>query len=661
MPELKPCRNPRPAECGAQDRRKGDPVLVHRAKGFFVTIRGKILLAFLALAAITGLLGAYAVGSVVQSGRLVVQTYDRPLMAISYARLAQADFTGIRLALERRGTARTEAERHEQDVRMDDLARAVCEDLAVAEERSSSPRATEAGRVALTAFESWDRLRRDILPAGASPELQAALHEQAEKVLESLDTLGEITADDGFRDRERALASIDRYRVISTVAALSALVLGLLTAITLARHMVHPIAIASRAASRIAAGELDVEIVPAGRDELGQLLTSMMVMRDNIRAMMEREVSARRSAQSRLVSAIESSHDGVALVDADHRVLIANSQMAAFFPGCETGLAAGARLPAEIEPAMGQPTQEMRLADGRWLRLSRSTTPNGGWVLIASDITLLKDREERLRAARDEAQAANRAKTDFLTNMSHELRTPLSAVIGFSEMIVQETFGPVGRPQYREFAADILHSGRHLLEVITDILDIAKAQSGTIPLRLRPVRPQSVIRDAVRIVRSRADTGGIRLDVSLDDTLPTLTADPVRLRQVLINLLSNAIKFTPRAGAVTARAEAFGTGVLITVRDTGIGMAKQDIPRVLEPFVQVDSSLNRRHGGTGLGLPLSKLFVEMHGGLISIDSEPGQGTTVRVFLPTGGPSAGPPPSMLGQARSSATAPLQIAI
>ncbi len=637
------------------------------AKGFFVTIRGKILLAFMALAAITSLLGLYAVCSVVGAGRLVVQTYDKPLMAISYARLAQVDFTAMRLALERRAAALDEGIRHEQDVRLDELAASVHDDLTVARERSSSARGTEAGRLALRHFDAWDRLRRTLteqeLPAVAPP----TLHSEADKVLETLDTLNEIAADDGFRDRERALGSIERYRRISISAAVLALFMGLLVAIMLVRRMVHPIAIASRAAGRIAAGELDVDIAPAGRDELGQLLSSMMVMRDNIRAMVEKEVSARRSAQSRLVDALESSHDGFALIDSDRRIVVVNSQMAVFFPDCADGLGAGAALPAEIEPAMAEATQEMQLADSRWVRTSRSATPNGGWVLIATDITLLKDREATLRAARDEAEAANRAKTDFLTNMSHELRTPLSAVIGFSELIAHETLGPVGKPQYRDFAADILHSGRHLLDVITDILDIAKAQSGNIALRLRPVRVQAVMRDAVRIVRNRADAVGIDLDVEMDDRLPPLTADAVRLRQVLLNLLSNAIKFTPRGGTVSIRAEQRGTGVVLSVRDTGIGMAKHDIPRALEPFVQVDTSLNRRCGGTGLGLPLSNLFVELHGGHLTIDSAPGLGTTVRVFLPGNGPAGVAPAvaprgtSLRAMERLPAPVPMPVAV
>lgn len=615
----------------------------HRwTNGFFITIRGKILLAFLVVALCTSMLGSYAVRSVVESGRLVVHTFDQPLMAISYARLAQVDFNALRLALERRAVAATDSLRREQDAQMDDISSNITGDLEVAFERSSSPRAIESGRAARANFDQWNRLRHEVTGREAAPSVALELHQQSERVLEALDTLGEITAGDGFRDRERAIASIHRYRKISTFASVTALLLGLLTAIMLARNMVQPIATASRAASRIAAGELDVDIEPAGRDELGQLLSSMMVMRDNIRAMMEREVNARRSAQSRLVTAIESSQDGFALIDPEGRVLIANSQMAAFFPGCASGLAEGAPLPAELEPAMAQPTLEMALADGRWLRLSRSPTPEGGWVLIASDISLLKERELVLRVARDQAEAASKAKTDFLANVSHELRTPLSAVIGFSQMIVEEAVGPVGKPQYRDFASDILHSGRHLLDVITDILDIAKAQAGAIALRLRPVRPHVVMRDAVRIVRNSAEAGQVNLHAHITDDLPSLIGDPVRLRQVLLNLLSNAIKFTPPGGTVTLRAEAQQDGMLITVSDTGVGMSQQDIPRALEPFVQVDASLSRRHGGTGLGLPLSKMFVELHGGRLTIESEPGVGTAVTILLPfKGPPSSGP--------------------
>jgi signal transduction histidine kinase len=402
----------------------------------------------------------------------------------------------------------------------------------------------------------------------------------------------------------------------------------------LARHMVVPIAVASRAAGRIAAGDLDVEIVSESNDELGQLLTTMASMCGNLRNMMQREIKARRLAQGTLVNAIEGLNEGVALVGADGCVLLANAQLVQFFPEHAVAFADGWALPAEIDAALARPTGETKLADGRWLRLTRSVRAEGGFVLIASDITLLKEREVQLCAAKEQAEAANQAKTQFVTNMSHELRTPLTAIIGFSEIIASESLGPVAQPKYREFADDILHSGRHLLDVINDMLDIAKLQSGKTELRLQCVPSRGMIDGAVRIVRRKAEQAGIALEVDMPRDLPAIQADHVRLRQVLLNLLSNAIKFTQEGGTVSVRAEPCETGLAITVRDNGIGMAPEDIPRALQPFVQVDSSLSRRHGGTGLGLPLSKLFVDLHGGTFEMESEPGKGTTVRIVLPT---------------------------
>jgi signal transduction histidine kinase len=597
------------------------------SRQFFLTIRGKIMLAFTVLAMITGALGLYAVRSVVESGRLVVRTYDKPLMAISYARLAQADFNALELAIER--LAREPGAKDVSEARIAELDRAVKADLGVAEERSATLTSAAAGQTALQAFDVW-RATRDTPP---SPGQREALREQTARVLESLDLLGELTSDDGFRDRERSLALIERYRKLSILATIEVLLIGCLVALTLARKMVTPIAAASYAAGRIAAGELDTDIRPGGKDEMGRLLASMMVMRDNIRAMMDREIAARRSAQSQLADAIEGARTGVALIGPDGRVQIANSRIRQFFPGRRTAFTAGERVPAEIDEAMANPTGEMRLEDGRWIRLSHSPSKEGGMVLIASDISFLKEREEALRDARDEAEAANRAKTDFLTNMSHELRTPLSAVIGFSEMIVKETFGPVGQQQYKEFADDILHAGRHLMEVITDILDIAKAQSGTIELQKRAVRPEAVMRAAVRIVHEKARDSDITLVTHIGDHLPTVEADTVRLRQVLLNLLSNAIKFTSSGGTINADVYRVPEGVALRVRDTGAGMAPEDIPRALQPFIQVDTSLARRHGGTGLGLPLTKIFVELHGGRLEIESTLNIGTTVTVILP----------------------------
>ena len=215
--------------------------------------------------------------------------------------------------------------------------------------------------------------------------------------------------------------------------------------------------------------------------------------------------------------------------------------------------------------------------------------------------------------AQDGASNAYRIGTDFLTTMSHELRTPLSAVIGFSEMIAKETFGPVGQPQYKAFADDILDSGRHLMAIVTDILDMARAQSGTIDLCKRTIRPETVIEDAARTMRDKALEGGLTLTTCLAVDLPAIAADAARLRQILLNLLSNAIRFTPAGGSVSveayplvapdAVADAPGDDpreagwIAIRIRDTGIGMAPADIPRAQLPFTQADSSLSRSHGG----------------------------------------------------------------
>ena len=275
----------------------------------------------------------------------------------------------------------------------------------------------------------------------------------------------------------------------------------------------------------------------------------------------------------------------------------------------------------------------MALGDGQWLRLTRSPTADGGHVVLVSDITSMKDRERVLREAKEEAELASRSKSEFLANMSHELRTPLNAVIGFSEVMAHELFGPLGQTKYKEYVNDILRSGRHLLDVINDILDIAKLQSGKAELNRRPTRLGDVIEDAMRMIGTQAKAAGIELACTIDPDIPEIEADSTRLRQLLLNLLSNAVKFTPPGGKVAVVAGPCAEGVRFAVSDTGIGMAAKDIPKALEPFSQIDSSMTRKYGGTGLGLPLSKLFAELHGGRLAIESEPGRGTTVTVILP----------------------------
>jgi signal transduction histidine kinase/HAMP domain-containing protein len=604
-------------------------ILRRRLNSARSTIRFKIFLAFSILAATTGALGLYAIGSVDESGQLVVATYDKPLMSTSYARLALSNFMAMELSLSSSATARADEGRS-----LDELADEVAQDLSVAEERASSRKAAGLARHTAEAVAEWHQL----VGQRANPAMRFAIEEHSRQIIADFDSLVEVTAEDGFRERERALSTIHFYRWLVLGATILVLVLGGGVAIVLSRRMIHPIAVASDAARRIAAGELDVEIAQAAEDELGQLLRSMAIMRDNIRAMVEREIAARRSAQAALVSAIEGCEEGVVLLDADGRILTANSQLTRFFPEGPS-FVAGEGLPIALIEAFTESRHELEVAGGRWLRLSRSATNDGGYVIIASDITALKEREAALKQAKEDAEAANNAKSQFLANMSHELRTPLNAVIGFSEIIAGEMMGPVGQAKYKEFANDILTSGRHLLELINDVLDCAKLQSGKMALRLEPTSIGDVVDAAVRMVHNEAESAGIRLTCQIDPDIGPITADPIRLRQVLLNLLSNSIKFTPAHGLIAVTVWQSGEIVRVAVSDTGIGMASADIPKALEPFTQIEESLARKHGGTGLGLALTKMLVESHGGTLTIESTRGVGTTVSFTLPAPGAAA----------------------
>ena len=240
---------------------------------------------------------------------------------------------------------------------------------------------------------------------------------------------------------------------------------------------------------------------------------------------------------------------------------------------------------------------------------------------------------DTLRKARDNADEANRAKTRFLANMSHELRTPLNAIIGFSDIMRSEIFGPVGAPKYKQYVSDINRSGSHLLQLINDILDVAKIEVGAQPLNEAVIDLAGTLKQCGQLVEPQARAAGVSLAVDASGRLPALRADPTRFRQIVLNLLSNAIKFTPAGGKVgLSAATEPGGRLLVQVRDTGIGMKPEDVPRALQPFVQLDSA-PRGDPGTGLGLALVKTLAEAHGGTIGIESEPGKGTTVSVRLP----------------------------
>jgi len=296
----------------------------------------------------------------------------------------------------------------------------------------------------------------------------------------------------------------------------------------------------------------------------------------------------------------------------------------------------------EATQAMRSHEFEYRMiaADGgiRWLRdLVTVHSEHGRPVRLQGimvDITEQKEIEEQLRAAKEQAELGNRAKSEFLANMSHELRTPLNAIIGFSQMMREEVLGPIGVSRYKGYVDDIHISGNHLLELINDILDLSKVEAGKLELIEEDIDVCRVVSACLTLVRERAGEAGVVLDKRLPDRLPRLHADERKLKQVLLNLLSNAIKFTPKGGRVMLRVHADpGEGFVFTVDDTGIGIASEDMPKVLAPFGQVDSALSRKYEGTGLGLPLTKALIELHGGSLDLESTLGAGTTITARFP----------------------------
>ena len=276
----------------------------------------------------------------------------------------------------------------------------------------------------------------------------------------------------------------------------------------------------------------------------------------------------------------------------------------------------------------------IQLRDGRSLEFLRQPVDGGGVVATYLDVTKRMETEEELRHAMEAAEAANRAKTHFLANMSHELRTPLNSIIGFAEVIHDELYGKLEIENYKTFAMDIRDSGRHLLNIINDILELSKRETGQRDLVPENVDIAQSVVAAIRLVQHRAEQSGLTLENRIDEATPHILSEDKLVRQMIINLLSNAVKFTPKGGKISVYSKPYGEdGMQIVVEDTGIGMAAEDIPIAMEPFAQVDSDLSRKFEGTGLGLPLVNSIMKMHGGQLNLESEPNVGTKAKLEFP----------------------------
>jgi two-component system cell cycle sensor histidine kinase PleC len=392
-------------------------------------------------------------------------------------------------------------------------------------------------------------------------------------------------------------------------------------------------------------------------------------------------------ADLRLRDAIETIPEAFVLWDAGDRLVLCNSHFqrlhklpdSAVTPGTsyETVIEVGSmpevrsRLHENGSHRPGARTFEAQLEDGSWLHISERRTKDGGYVSVGTDITRIKEHEQklidndlRLRATvidlkrsqtelerqaleladlaekysqeKTRAEEANQTKSKFLANMSHELRTPLNAIIGFSEIMESGMFGTLGSEKYQEYCHDILTSGHYLLEVINDILDMSKIEAGRMKLDLEPLDLSKTLAESLRVVSGRAEDKNLVVDAEIEGTI-SVVADRRAIKQIIVNLLSNAVKFTPDGGKVVVRTRLLSDSIVLMIADTGIGIAPQSLARLGRPFEQVESQLTKTYHGSGLGLAIARSLTNLHGGSMRLRSKLGTGTIVCVSLPRGAP------------------------
>ncbi|MBD9371548.1 PAS domain-containing protein [Rhizobium sp. ARZ01] len=390
-------------------------------------------------------------------------------------------------------------------------------------------------------------------------------------------------------------------------------------------------------------------------------------------------------ADQRLAVAIECTSEAFVLWDKDDRLVMCNAHYQQAYglpdevlvPGTERIVVHAAaarpviaRRIADASSGSNAQTSEVQLADERWLQVNERRTSDGGLVSVGTDITMIKRHQVRLReserrlvatigdlsasraklekqkselsvananyqAEKERAEAANRAKSEFLANMSHELRTPLNAILGFSDILQNQMFGPLGSEKYDEYARDIHDSGQHLLNVITDILDMSKIEAGHMRISCDVIDLAPLIDETLRLTSVQAEQKNIHVLQQASAGL-LLTADRRAMKQILLNLLSNAMKFTNSGGKVSVRARKRNGAVTLTIADTGIGIPKAALAKIGQPFEQVQSQYAKSKGGSGLGLAISRSLTRLHGGSMRIFSEEGKGTIISVRIPERG-------------------------
>ncbi|WP_425409918.1 response regulator [Hyphococcus sp.] len=594
----------------------------------FRSIGAKIFAALFCVCALLFAYGIWSIYAISEAGDIVKDTYDRPLQSLNYARAANSTFHQMRVL-------------HRDGKPLGELETLFHDDLDIAAQRVLSDDARRQVDTIRREFSSWLNYIRE---SNTGPR-ESAL---AAEIAAHFDLLTETMSLDSFRERQRAVDAIARSRKLAIGAVVASMVLAILMSIILTRQISRPLRIAAHAADKVSQGNFQATLPDGGADETGALLRSMRVMQLNIADMLAREEARARSAETRMADALETADAAVMLLDENHKIIYANSKVESCFPELAAALDPGACFNESLEDMEfilrnnGEVSEallagildkdEIPLSNGSWVSVSRSESSDGGSVLIWTDISELKEREASLREAKEAAQAAAVAKSNFIANMSHEIRTPMNGVLGMAEILKLSNL----TERQHELVSIILSSGANLMAVINAILDFSKLDAGKMTLCNEAFNLRRTVVEVGAMMQATAQQKGLELIVRYAPSVPEgVFGDVTRIRQILGNLAGNAVKFTQEGHVlinVDGKVDGECVELRIEVSDTGIGIAEADLPRMFQKFEQADDSKSRNYEGTGLGLAICKELIDLMGGAISATSTIGEGSCFRIDM-----------------------------
>ena len=501
--------------------------------------------------------------------------------------------------------------------------------------------------------------RRGLVPS----EIDARIAVDDKLALAGLIQLGRQIAADKVARAHGVVVALDEIKSVADATnalrpALPLVLIGMFLWLVLGR-IVRPMKLLTNSLQRMAAGDTNIDISKFPRSgEFGDLVRAI----DTLRQTAQRQESAESAlgeSERRFLDALDSMNAGVVLWDQDRRLAMCNQFYKEIHSGVSAMLEPGLHFSEYVralaaanymETSFENSDQwiddyithglesgrqgEYRAEDNRWFGYNRQELSDGATISFHYEITKLKLHERELEDAMNKSEAANRAKSEFLANMSHELRTPLNAVIGYSDSLLSKIFGPLANDKQAEYIGTISNAGSHLLEVINEILDLSSIEAGAADLSSENFELRDVAAEAMDYVAEPASKKGVKLFNGMRDLPCTINADRLRIKQILVNLLTNAVKFTDHGGTVSLGSHVDDENALVlAVEDSGIGMTNEHIAIAMTKFGQVSNAFDRENEGTGLGLPLTKSLVDLHGGHMNIISQLGIGTTVEVRLP----------------------------